>query len=193
VSEVLYLFIWGFWRAGGNMLLGMAMLKLGVLTGQRPIAFYRRMAIGGFAIGVPIVAVGVYQMNAHAWEGYFSFFIAGLFNYWASSVMACGWIGVLILVWRAGVLHDLARRLIAVGRTAFSCYILTSIVCTWIFYGYGLGLFGKVGRPGQLGVTVAVWALLLIIAPAWLARFRQGPLEALWRVCTYGTRQQSPV
>jgi len=189
VFELLYLFIWGFWRAGGNMLLGMAMLKLGILTAERPIAFYRRMAMAGFSIGVPIVAFGAYQMNAHAWEGYFSFFIAGLFNYWASVVVACGWIGLLVVVWRGGVLQGLQRRLIAVGRTAFSCYILTSLVCTSIFYGFGLGLFGKVGRPGQLAITVAVWALLLVVAPAWLARFRQGPLEWVWRVCTYGGPQ----
>ena len=163
----------------------MALLKLGVLTAQRPIAFYQRLAIAGFSIGLPIVGFGAYEMNAHGWEGYFSFFIAGLFNYWASIVMACGWIGLLILVWRAGVLRSVALRLIAVGRTAFSCYILTSLLCTSIFYGFGLGLFGKVGRPGQLAITAAVWAVLLILAPAWLARFRQGPLEWLWRVC-YG-------
>jgi uncharacterized protein len=48
--HVVDLAVWGIWRAGGNMLLGMAMLKLGVLTAQRPIAFYRRMAIAGFSI-----------------------------------------------------------------------------------------------------------------------------------------------
>lgn len=76
--EVLHLLIWGSCRAGANMLLGMAMLKLGVLTAQRPIAFYQRLAMAGFSIGVPIVAFGAYQMNAHAWEGYFSFFICFL-------------------------------------------------------------------------------------------------------------------
>ncbi len=184
--HVIDILVWGLWRASGNMLLGMAMLKLGVLTAERATSFYRRTAIAGFAIGVPVVAFGAHQMHIHAWEGYFSFFIAGLFNYWASIVIACGWIGVLILARNAPALARLKPRVIAVGRSAFSCYILTSLLCTWIFYGYGLGLFGRVGRPGQLAITVAVWTVLLIIAPAWLNRFRQGPLEWLWRACTYG-------
>jgi uncharacterized protein len=76
-----------------------------------------------------------------------------------------------------------------VGRMAFSCYILTSLICTFIFYGHGLGLFGRVGRPGQWLVTLIVWTILLIVAPLWLERFRFGPLEWVWRTLTYGERQ----
>ncbi len=80
----------------------------------------------------------------------------------------------------------MTARLIAVGRTAFSCYILTSLICTFVFYGHGLGFYGHVSRPGQIGVTLAVWITLLIVAPLWLERFRFGPLEWLWRTLTYG-------
>ena len=80
-------------------------------------------------------------------------------------------------------------RLIAVGRTAFSSYILTSVACTFVFYGHGFALFGTVGRPAQLIVTLAVWTVLLIAAPLWLDRFQFGPLEWLWRSLTYGERQ----
>jgi uncharacterized protein len=68
---------------------------------------------------------------------------------------------------------------------AFTCYILETLIATTIFYGHGFGLFGQVDRLGQMAVVVAIWAVLLAIAPAWLARFRYGPLEWLWRTLTY--------
>jgi uncharacterized protein len=183
------LWIWGIWRAGGLMLIGMALFKWGVVTGERPASFYARLAVVGFAIGLPIVALGVAWAQARNWEAISSFFLGGQFNYWGSILVSLGWIGLFLFVWKSGVLRGLVSRLVAVGRTAFSCYILTSIICTFIFYGHGLGLFGTVGRPGQLLVTVAVWITLLIVAPLWLSRYRFGPLEWLWRSLTYGERQ----
>jgi uncharacterized protein len=103
--------------------------------------------------------------------------------------VSLGWIGLFISLWITRALGGLAARLVAVGRTAFSCYILTSLLCTFTFYGHGLGLFGRVRRPGQILVTVIVWTILLIVAPLWLERFRFGPLEWLWRSLTYGERQ----
>jgi len=61
--------------------------------------------------------------------------------------------------------------------------------CTLIFYGHGLGFYMHVSRPGQLAVTLAVWIMLLVAAPLWLARFRFGPLEWLWRTLTCGEGQ----
>ena len=80
---------------------------------------------------------------------------------------------------------------------AFTCYILETLICTTIFYGHGFGLFGSVGRVGQLIVVAAVWAALLLFAPWWLERYRFGPLEWLWRILTYGrieplSRELSP-
>ena len=80
------------------------------------------------------------------------------------------------------VLPGLQRRLAAVGRTAFSNYILHSVLCTLIFYGHGLGLFGHAQRWHQLLIVFGIWALQLWLAPWWLARYRYGPLEWSWPV-----------
>jgi uncharacterized protein len=180
---------WGIWRAGGNMLIGMALFKWGVVTGERSQSLYQRMAVIGFGIGLPIIARGVARMDQADWDAFQSFFFAGQFNYWASLLVASGWIGLTLSLWQWKTAPGLQARLIAVGRTAFTCYILTSLLCTFIFYGHGLGLFGRVSRPGQVAVTVGVWIVLLIAAPWWLERFRFGPLEWLWRTLTYATRQ----
>jgi len=183
------LWTWGLWRAGGLMLIGMALSKWGVVTGERSRRLYVAMAAGGFLIGLPVVALGVWQMHAWQWEPVRSYFFGTQFNYWGSLPVSCGWIGVFLLAARDNVLRRLQRRVIAVGRMAFSSYILTSLVCTFVFYGHGLGLFATVGRPGQLLVMLAVWITVLIVAPLWLDRFQFGPLEWLWRSLTYGERQ----
>lgn len=73
-----------------------------------------------------------------------------------------------------------------VGRMAFTNYILQSVVCTLIFYSYGLGLYGQVGPLAATGIALAIYIVQIFVSRAWLARFRMGPLERLWRRLTYG-------
>jgi uncharacterized protein len=76
-----------------------------------------------------------------------------------------------------------------VGRMAFTNYLMDTIVCTFLFYGWGLGYFGKVSRVEQFRIVLAIWALQLIVSPLWLARFQFGPFEWIWRSLTYGKLQ----
>jgi len=73
-----------------------------------------------------------------------------------------------------------------VGRMAFTNYIAQSVTCTLIFYGYGLGLYGKVGPLGTTLLAAAIFALQVAASRAWLARHSMGPLERVWRLLTYG-------
>jgi uncharacterized protein len=182
------IWMWGLWRAGGLMLIGMALLKWGVLTAARPRDFYPRLFVAGWLLGLPIILFGVVRMSQAKWEALYSFLIGFSYNYWGSVLVSLGWIGLFVSLWITGAPGALAARLAAVGRTAFSCYILTSLICTFVFYGHGLGLFGRVGRPGQILLTLIVWTILLTVAPLWLERFRFGPLEWLWRTLTYGEK-----
>ncbi len=75
--------------------------------------------------------------------------------------------------------------LAAVGRMALSNYLLQSLVCTTIFYSYGLGLYGKVGPAPGVALTVAIYLVQIPLSVWWLRRFRFGPLEWLWRSLTY--------
>ena len=100
--------------------------------------------------------------------------------------MALGYLGLVMLAVRRGFLPGLQARLAAVGRMAFTNYLLQTVLCTSIFYGHGLGLYGSVERYQQLLVVFAVWALQLWLSPIWLRRFSYGPLEWAWRALTYG-------
>jgi uncharacterized protein len=72
---------------------------------------------------------------------------------------------------------------------AFSNYIGQTLICTAIFYGWGLGLFGQVDRVGQTLIVVAVFAFQIAVSPLWLHYFRFGPLEWLWRTLSYARFQ----
>ena len=182
------MFFFDLWHVGGLMLLGMALLKSDVLTGRKTRRQYAVQAGIGLVCGLPLVVWGLYQFEVVDWRLPDSLFIIPLWNYWGSVLVALGYIGLLLLIWKAGVIRGIALRLASVGRTAFSSYILETLICTTIFYGHGLGLFGAVDRLQQLLLTIAIWIVLLILAPVWLRRFRYGPLEWLWRTLTYGYR-----
>src|SRR3546814_20330891 len=95
--------------------------------------------------------------------------------------MTLGW-AALILWLIAVTASDAARaRLAAAGRMAFTNYLMTSIVMTTIFYGYGLGLFGSVGRAALYLFCFGMWAAMLLWSKPWLDRFHYGPFEWLLR------------
>ena len=181
--------VWGIWRAGGLMVVGMGLFKLGVLSARRSRRFYATMIAVGLLVGLPITMVGVRVNDAHQWSMDYTFFYGSQFNYWGSLFMSSAWIGTMMLLCRSNRFAALKNRLAAVGRMAFSNYIGHSIVCTFIFYGWGLGEFTEVDRAGQLLIVAGVWTLQLLLSPVWLRRFRFGPLEWLWRSLSYRNRQ----
>ena len=184
--QTFVLLLWTNWRAGGLMLIGMALYRWGVPTGRRARGFYAGMTVLGFAIGLPVVGWGVIQNFAHNWTMEFSRFGLGAqANYWGSLFVSAGYIGLLMLLARSGALAWLQKALAAVGRTALSNYLLQTILATAIFYGHGLGLFGSVERVGQIGIVVAIWLVQLVVSPLWLRYYRFGPFEWLWRSLSY--------
>ena len=107
------------------------------------------------------------------------------FNYWGSMFLAGGYLAGVMLICKSGAMMWLQRRLAAAGRMAFSNYLGQTVICTIIFYGHGLGLFGKVERWQQVLIVLGICGLQLWISPLWLKRFRFGPAEWLWRSLTY--------
>ncbi len=183
--ETFILLIWGFWRAGGLMLVGMALFKHGVFSAKRSKRSYVAcIAIGTF-VGLPIVLYGACQNFAADWDVRYSFFYGTQFNYWGSILVSLGFVGSVMLLCQSRVLPGVRRSLAAVGQTALTNYLLQTIICTTIFYGHGFGLFGRIERVGQLGIVMVICSCQLCIAPLWLKHFRFGPFEWLWRCLTY--------
>ncbi|KAA3647030.1 MAG: DUF418 domain-containing protein [Chloroflexi bacterium] len=183
----------GFWRAGGLMLIGMALFKWGVLTAERSVKFYLGLLIAGFGLGIPLVLMGITRNFAAGWSLEYSRFIGTQFNYWGSIGVSLGYIAIIMLIAKSGRWVRGIRPFASVGRMALSNYLFQTILATLIFYGYGLGLFGQVERTGQLLIVFGIWTIQLIISPIWLRYFRFGPAEWLWRSLTYGRLQPMKV
>jgi uncharacterized protein len=72
---------------------------------------------------------------------------------------------------------------------ALTNYLLQSIVLGFVFYGYGFGLFGRIGSAAAACIGLVLYAAQLQLSRLWLRRFRFGPFEWLWRSLAYGQRQ----
>jgi uncharacterized membrane protein YeiB len=76
------------------------------------------------------------------------------------------------------------RVLAPYGRMALSNYLMQSLICALVFFGYGLGYWG-LGRAWQLVFALVLCAGQIVLSHWWLRRYRYGPLEWLWRAITY--------
>jgi uncharacterized protein len=167
------------WETLAYMLLGMAALKSGFLAGAWADRDYRQVALIGFGIGIPAYAViaFAYARSGFALPMTFVYVMAATVPFRPLMILATA--SLIILLTRRG--GALAARVAAAGRVAFTNYLGTSIIMTTLFYGYGLGLFGALGRAELWLVVVATWALMLAWSKPWLDHFRYGPFEWLWR------------
>jgi uncharacterized protein len=177
------------WRAGGMMLLGMALFKSGVLSGQKSTGFYVKLTVIGLALGFATSVYGLQQNLNHQFALDYSMFFGSQFNYWGSVLTTLGYIGLINLAINFKIAIGLQTRLAAVGQMAFSNYIFHSVVATFIFYGHGFGLYSQVQRVWQLALVLLIWVFQLWASPLWLKHYRFGPLEWLWRSLTYWQRQ----
>ncbi len=186
--ETFMLVIWGGWRAGGLMLIGMALYKLDVFSAGCSRRFYGALIAAALLAGLPVEAYGVALDFEFGWALDWSLLQGRQFNYWPSIVVGLGYVGLVMLACTTAALRPGTRPFAAVGQTALTNYLLQTVICTTIFYGHGLGLYGAVDRVEQLAIVLGVWAVQLVASPLWLRRYRFGPVEWVWRSLTYGER-----
>lgn len=170
------------------MLIGMALLNVGVLGAKSPTRTYVLMTLGGYAIGIPL---GLYELDLVLKSNFDVIgFAASNRTYELSRLaMVVGHLGLALLFIRSGAIGVLQRALAATGQMALSNYLAQTIICTALFYGFGFGLFSVFERYQLYYVVAAIWAAELIWSPIWLRYFRFGPFEWLWRSLTYWERQ----
>lgn len=186
--ESVYFYQFIFFDVCGMMLIGMGLMKSGVLAAQRSTGFYARMALAGYGAGIPVMAYICRRDIAAGFElGTLKY---GFTGYDAGRLaVALGHAAVVVLICKTGALAPARRALAAVGQMALTNYLLTSVLCTFFFNGYGLGMYGRLSRFELLYVVAGVWAVILTVSPRWLGRYRYGPMEWVWRSLTYGRKQ----
>lgn len=172
------------------MLIGMALLKLGVLGAQRSMSFYFGMVVAGYGIGLPL---GFYEMNLIVGSNFDLVAAKQADTTYELSrlAMVIGHLGLLLAFIKAGLFKAFQRGMAAVGTMALSNYLMQTVICTLLFYSFGpgLGLWGQLERHQLYLVAAAIWIAEFIWSVIWLKYFRFGPFEWLWRSLTYWERQ----
>ena len=185
------------WDSLALMLLGMALYQWGFLSGQWSNRAYGIVMAIGYGVGVPLATYSffhgyVYSPNHEAslrrmelvpieW--------VGLIYPFQRIFLVMAHVATLIILYKSRYAQTLFRSLEAVGRMAFTNYIMHSVICTLFFFGYGLNYYAELEFYQIYFVVFAIWILQLIASPLWLRYFLFGPLEWVWRSLTYWKMQ----
>ena len=175
----------------GMFMLGMWFVRSGVMENTRDhLPLFRKLALGaplGIALSLVAASITVSHVPGERYDGWG--IAHGLVM--LSNLPACvGYISLVVLALHSSGPLSRIRVLAPLGRMALTNYLMQSIICGFFFYGYGLGQFG-IGRASQFVFVAVVYAAQIAFSHWWLARFRYGPMEWLWRGFTY--RQVPPL
>lgn len=115
----------------------------------------------------------------------------GVFAYaFGVPAMALFIVALVAELWMREAWRPVLSWLAPVGRMALTNYLLQTVICVVIFYGYGFGLFGRVGAAASTLIAVGIFAFQIILSSLWLKSFVYGPMEWIWRQLTYRRRLQ---
>jgi len=184
-------FIYNFGNIFGMFLLGLYVGKRRIFQDiDQHLPLLRRVVWVGLGIGLIFNAIFA---SAILWPGrvpseYHQLVRVGARTIGAPALMLFYVSGIILLVQKENW-HRRLSPLANVGRSALSNYLLQSVVCTLIFYNYGLGLYGEIGPTFGLMLTVAIYWAQVRLSGWWFERFQFGPMEWVWRTLTYLRRQ----
>lgn len=161
-------------RTVGLMYLGMAAWRSGILRepekhrGKLWMFLAVGLAFGAAVMALPRVLVGL--------------------SFSAPILVALAYTSA-VLLWLKPSRTTFLPGFRAIGQMALTNYLAQSFILSFVFYGYGLGLFGRLGSSSAACIGVLLYALQIHFSKLWLARYRFGPFEWLWRSTAYGKRQ----
>lgn len=167
------------------MLIGMALFRTGFFTGGWNARELRLTAAAGIGIGGALTAVLWWWLAAHDFPPRAMFAAIDDWTTVPRTAMALGYASAFLLAWPWLARRGIGKALGAAGRCAFSNYLGTSVLMGAIFSGWGFGLGDELPRVWLPAFVLLGWAAMLAWPRWWLARFGQGPLEALWRRLTW--------
>lgn len=179
-----------FYRTLIMMIIGILLYRSGAFVNYKSIRFY--WPITFFIL---VLALIVNYLRHYHWS--FESFIP-VTNFWQECLYTfpkelLGLAYVLFFngLYQAFFKFSRANFISNIGRTALSNYILQSILCSLLFYGYGFAMYNQFSRLELLKVVAVIWGLQLGLSWIWLKKFNYGPLEWLWRKLTYGNLNKS--
>jgi uncharacterized protein len=183
-------FIFFLTRILGIFLYGLYIWRQGYLA--RPadhLDWWKRAQRIGVAVGVVgNLIVVVLDWMFHPTPMPPTLLVAAIFTLQSVSLpaLSLGYVSTVVLWWQDPAWQRRLMPFSYVGRMALTNYLLQSLICTTIFYGYGLGLYGRVGPLTDFFLGVVIYSAQVPFSRWWLSAHRYGPMEWIWRRLTYG-------
>jgi uncharacterized protein len=170
----------------GMFVLGLYTVRTGLaLAPSNHRATLVRWSLLGWGVGLPANLIAAWALESHPYlppspGGLLGVAMQGV----GVPMLALGYAATV------GLLVVNGRQFITVfapvGRTALTNYLMHSIICVTLSYGFGLGLWWRIGAAKAMAIAAAIIALQIPLSAWWLSRFRFGPVEWIWRRLTYG-------
>ncbi len=155
-------------------------------------AFIRRLLVYGLILGVVGNVAFAALAGAEAVFPPSPAGIVGVISYaFGVPALALFFVALVATLWQRGAASNWRRLLgwlAPVGRMALTNYLLQTLVCVFIFYGYGFGQFGRFGATKATLIALAIYLFQIFMSALWLRYFSYGPMEWIWRQLTYGRR-----
>lgn len=174
------------------------MFLLGAYTAKKQIIqlleqhrqFIRIVGIFGIVVGISLNILKFWSASKiDPIESTIYDFINALAMIIGDPALCLGYIASIILIFDKAVWRSRLIPFAHVGRMAISNYLFQSIICTSIFYSYGLGLYGQIRPLYGVILTLAIFSFQLYVSRLWMLKFYYGPVEWIWRSLTYGRWQ----
>ncbi|HAT7522974.1 MAG: DUF418 domain-containing protein YeiB [Citrobacter koseri] len=170
------------WQLAGMMLLGAALMRSGWLKGQYSLQHYRRTGVLLVVVGVLINLPAIIVQWRLDWAYRWCAFLLQAPRELSAPFQTIGYTALMLGFWPQFSRFKLVIAIACVGRMALSNYLLQTLICTTLFYQFGL--FMKFDRLTLLIFVIPVWLANLLFSWIWLRFYRQGPVEWLWRQLT---------
>jgi uncharacterized protein len=171
------------------MMFGMALQKNGFLTGKLERTHYIYWAMRLLPAGLMASLALAFWVVATNYDRVTTLAVFMVWSTLPHLMLTVGYAAGCILIVQTFSASPIMARMAAVGQTALTNYLGTSTIMTFLFYGYGLGLYGHISRFGLIPFVLSAWVTMAIWSKPWLDNFRYGPMEWAWRSLARGALQ----
>lgn len=174
----------------------LATLLLGYLAGRKQwiqraaehLPFLRRVQVWSLVIGIICgITFGVISIfHRDPLKPSFWGVVAGTAYAYCRPSLMLFYASTIVLLAQKPVWQKRFTPIALVGRMPLTNYLMQSLIGTAIFYGWGLGFYGKCGPALSLILSLVLYACQVPWSVWWFRHFQYGPMEYLWRTLTYG-------
>jgi len=172
------------------ILLGMALFKLGFFEYRFKMSTYRLLVFIGIPIGWALMIFSLKVQAKTVEELWYTYSwrpcSALVFEMPSRVLLTLSYAAAIMLLCKVNFLKSFLKLFANTGRMAFTNYVMQTILCSFYFYGFGLGHYGEYDAKRLFIFVFCIWILQITYSNIWLKYFKMGPLEWLWKRLTYG-------